>query len=92
VGATKVINGYLYVKVEEDKWTARHRLIVEEQLGRALTKAEYIRFKDGNRTNLDPSNLVVHLKNKNSILKQIESLKSRIAALQQEVADLESCI
>lgn len=92
IGTEKIINGYLYVKVADGHWQLKHRIIMEEMLGRPLTKAEYIRFKDGNRKNLDPDNLELHLTNKSSLLKRIKEVKKKIADLQQELADLEGLI
>ena len=38
---------------------ALHRLIASEMLGRALTRQERVRWRDGNVWNWDPSNLEV---------------------------------
>jgi hypothetical protein len=60
VGATRVApNGYHYTKLD-DGWKLTHRIVVEERLlHRALQADERVRFKDGNRANLDPENLEV---------------------------------
>src|SRR5262245_35403805 len=90
VGDESIVNGYVYVKVEEpDKWEPKHRLIIEEHLGRRLEKDEYIRCKDGNRRNLAASNIVV-LQKKTTTEQRIKKLKTRIAKLQDELADLEA--
>jgi hypothetical protein len=60
VGATRTApNGYHYTKTE-DGWELTHKLVAEEALGRKLASNERCRFKDGDRTNLKPDNIVVY--------------------------------
>lgn len=89
VGATRVSqNGYHHTR-QENGWVATHRLIAEEKLGRPLAENERISFADGDRTNLDPSNIIVTTKKTSSIRKQIARNKSRIRELQAQTAILE---
>lgn len=52
-------DGYTLVKTEQG-WRYVHHLVVEQRLGRPLTRAERrIRFADGDKSNLDPANLLI---------------------------------
>jgi hypothetical protein len=51
-------NGYLTRKTETG-WRFVHHLIAEQKIGRPLTKLDRTYFVDGNRRNLDPSNVAV---------------------------------
>jgi hypothetical protein len=87
-GDTRVApNGYHYTK-ENGKWRLTHHIVAERALGRSLTGAERVSFKDGDRENLSPENILVAPK-KNTKQDRIARLKERIAALQQELKDLE---
>lgn len=92
VGTETAINGYIYVRLEDGRWEAKHRLVAEEKLGRRLTAREYIRFKDGDRNNLDPDNLEIKLINRYSLIKRREELVKKIASLQEELVELETFI
>jgi len=82
-------NGYHYTKVE-NSWVPTAHIIASQGLGRAIdTTQERVTFADGDRTNLDPSNILVVPK-QTSKVKRIESLKKRIAKLQAELDVLES--
>jgi uncharacterized membrane protein len=63
-------NGYTWVRVEGG-WKYKHVLIAEEKLGRPLEADERVSFKDHNRTNFDPNNIVV-----STFTKKIPSLSS----------------
>lgn len=86
-GDISVSNGYTYVKTG-GKWVAKHKLVVEEKLGRALAGNEYIKFVDGDPANISPDNLVV-LERKTPTSERIKTLKRRIARLQEELSILE---
>lgn len=49
-------NGYIQVKTGS-KWAMQHRVVVEENIGRALTEQERVHHKDGNRSNNSLDNL-----------------------------------
>lgn len=60
-------DGYIEVKVAErpsgrgpshDNWVGKHRLAWEQANGRKLSDDEIVVFADGDRSNLDPGNLV----------------------------------
>jgi len=74
-------NGYHYTRTET-KWRLTHHLIAEKALGRPLTKEDRAVFRDGDRTNLDPSNIAV-VKKSNG-----KSVQARIAILDSKIADL----
>jgi hypothetical protein len=74
-------NGYRYIKVAERGWMLKHWLIWEEANGRQVKKEEeQIRFLDGDRNNLVPSNLV-------SIPKGTATLRKRIAQVQAQIEE-----
>jgi hypothetical protein len=55
-------NGYVRVYNSEDKLVYEHVLVMEESLGRKLTEREAVIWRDGNRQNNDPSNLMLGYK------------------------------
>ena len=75
VKATK--GGYLYCttnpphpfgekrKDRDKKYIYLHRAVMEQQLGRYLEPEEQVDHKDGDKTNNDPSNLVLALRGPN---------------------------
>jgi hypothetical protein len=89
IGEESIINGYVYVKLGEDDWRPKARLLIEDHLGRPLTNEEFIRFADKNPLNLDLSNLEVRTK-KNPLDVQIRKLEERIAKLQDELEALKA--
>ncbi len=90
VGDTNVAaNGYHYTKTKE-RWRLTHHLVAEAELGRAIdTSQERVVFVDGDRKNLDPSNVKV-IPKKNGKQQRIDTLKERIQLLQEELSELES--
>src|SRR5688572_30405741 len=55
-------DGYVRRYNDEGKLVYEHRMVMEAIVGRELTKDEVIQWKDGDRSNNDPSNLVLALK------------------------------
>lgn len=84
-------NGYHHTRVD-GKWLPTAHIIAEQIIGRPIDKdTEMVRFKDGNRGNLDPSNIWVQARpNKRSKEARIASLQARIAELQAQLKDLEN--
>lgn len=81
-------NGYHYRKVN-GTFRLVHHLIAEEKLGHPLdTTTHRVFFKDKDRDNLDPDNVIVAEK-RNSRYKRIETIKRKIALLEDELRDLE---
>jgi hypothetical protein len=54
-------NGYTMVKTAQG-WKFKHHLVAEQKLGRPLEKDERVTFKDNNRNNFDPDNILVSRK------------------------------
>jgi hypothetical protein len=86
-------NGYHYTRTE-DGWELTHKLIAEKTLGRKLADNERCRFIDGDRTNLDPSNIAVYVTTTSSkrrrlarLIARRDELNAEIAALEAEIAD-----
>lgn len=79
-------NGYHHTRVE-GAWRPTAHLIAERNLGRPIDHDnELVRFVDGNRSNLDRTNIVVQPRpNKKSREARIAQLEFRIADLQAEL-------
>jgi hypothetical protein len=73
-------NGYRYEKTLNG-WELIHRLIAVEQLKRPLRDNEYVSFADGDRTNLNPENIVVRQRGKTSLRRRAAQLEARIQEL-----------
>lgn len=87
-GATFVnANGYHYTRVE-GKWVATHHLVAQEKLGRTLRKDEFVSFADGQRNNLQPSNIIVKKRGQTSLRRRQAQLVSRIDDLCDELSDI----
>lgn len=67
----KTQNGYWTTKTEVGIWKYDHQLIAEEKLGRSLDPDEHVYFKDKDKDNLDPDNIVV-----DTVIKHVPSLDS----------------
>ena len=80
-------NGYWYVRTK-DEWRLKHHIIAEQSLGRKLKENERVSFKDGDRNNLDPSNLKV-AKQRNRKKERVQQLRAKIRVLQDELKELE---
>lgn len=79
-------NGYTQVKTEDRGWVGKHTLILEEKLGRKLRPGERAYFRDGDKSNLHPDNIV------HSETRSKKSIKARIAKLQAEIEDRQALI
>lgn len=55
-------DGYVRRYTDDGRLIYEHRMVMEAMLGRELKKEEVIQWLDGDRTNNDPSNLVLALK------------------------------
>jgi hypothetical protein len=89
VGTEKTsANGYHYIKTTRG-WELKHRLIAEQKLGRRLRAEEFAKFKDGDRDNLDPSNIAVELKGRTSLQRQLAQVTARIEELSATKHELE---
>lgn len=62
--------GYTEVRVSQGKFVLKHRLIWEEHFG-SIPKGNIVIFKDGDKTNLDISNLEMISKEENAIRNRI---------------------
>jgi hypothetical protein len=82
-------NGYHYVRCASG-WRLEHHVIAEETLGRAIdTGTDRVIFKDGDRDNLNPTNIIVKDKGVTSNKTRKARLKARIAELQAEYDAME---
>jgi hypothetical protein len=81
-GSTRISdNGYHYTKVD-GKWKLTHHIEAEAKLGRPIYVHERVYFKDRNKTNFDPDNIMV-------LSSGTEKLKARHAALQTQIRNLQ---
>lgn len=88
VGDTNVSdNGYHYVKTK-DGWRLAHHIIAEDKFGIKLNGEYTARFKDGNRNNLDPDNIILLEKGKGSLRKRQAVIEARIEELQAELKSI----
>lgn len=97
LGAERVaVNGYHYIKTPNG-WKLKHHIIAEKTLERTIdTKVETVKFKDHDRHNFNPDNIIVEPKKgitkaaqKARLQSRIEELQSRIEELQAQLDDLE---
>jgi hypothetical protein len=73
-------NGYHYIK-ENGKWRLKHHVIMEKTLGRPLMEWERVTFKDRNKDNLSPDNLVL-------VDKEGITPEQKIARIDREISNL----
>jgi hypothetical protein len=78
-------NGYTQVKTEEG-WRGKHTVILETKLGRKLKPGESARFADGDKSNLNPDNIIL-VEHRNA-----RSINARIAKLEAEIADRQAVL
>jgi hypothetical protein len=81
-------NGYHHTKTETG-WKATHVIRMEEKLGRPLLKHEFVKFIDGDRTNLDISNLELRVRgDRKGPQARIDVIDAQIEELQAEREEL----
>lgn len=80
-------NGYHYTRTKT-KWRLTHHIVAEEELGRSLQDNERVTFKDGDRTNISPDNIIVTAKKNSSLRKRLAIVEAKIAELQAERREL----
>jgi hypothetical protein len=80
-------NGYSYTKVD-GVWRMTHHVMAEEKIGRRLRADEGVRFKDNDRRNLVPENILVVVKGSLTVQKQITYVEARIQELQGQLVEL----
>lgn len=74
VGSTRVTpDGILQRKVTDTgytprDWKSEHSLVWEKHNGRPVPKGHIIRFRDGDRKNLDPENLILVNRRENAVI------------------------
>lgn len=84
-------NGYSYTYVQEGKEVKRiltHHLVARKKYGRPPAENERVVFDDGDRTNLDPSNISYAIKNgdtRKALLRRKATLEDKINELQAEL-------
>jgi len=79
-------NGYRYVKTSTG-WRLKHHLVAEETLGRPLSPDERVSFKDRNRENFDPKNIIVNVKmgtSNSGLNKRLTTIEERMIAFVED--------
>jgi hypothetical protein len=90
VGDVRVsANGYSYTNTFEG-WRLTHHLVAEAKYRRKIRPGERVIFKDRNRTNFDPDNILVHKQGATTKARKIAQLKARIKELEAALEELES--
>lgn len=88
IGDTMVnANGYHNTRTERG-WRLTHQLVAEKKLGRSLLPDEIVKFVDGDKTNLEPDNILVIKKNTVSLRRRKAVLEARIEDLLAELAEI----
>lgn len=89
VGATRISpNGYEYTKTP-DGWELTGRIVAAKKLGRKLLPTERIRYKDENRLNNHPDNIIVYTVRQKSQAARKADLEAKIEELQAQLEELE---
>jgi len=87
-------NGYIRVRdhTRVGGSVLKHRLVMEQHIGRPLRKDEQVRFKSRNKHDVTLSNLrlVTTEANRPDILKKIAQKERKIQELQEEIKDLKN--
>jgi hypothetical protein len=90
-GQTRVApNGYHYTRTPDRGWQLTGRLIAEKKLGRLLRPDERVRYKDNDRNNLSPDNILVTVKVPVSGSTKRARLEAKIAELQAQLEELDA--
>ena len=89
-GDTRVARNKYHYTCTSDGWVLTHRMLVELDIGRVLRKNERVKFLDGDRTNLDLSNLEVYQVRQKTRHQRISHLESRIEELTAELEELQA--
>lgn len=85
VGVTRIAqNGYHYTKTI-DGWRLTHHIIAEEKYGIKVTSEHLVRFADGKRRNLSPSNIEVVQKGRSSLRRRRAIIEARMDELKAEL-------
>jgi hypothetical protein len=88
-GDTRVSsNGYHYTRTVKE-WRLTHHIMAEQLLGRPLADNERVRFKDGNRYNLEADNIEVYKKGSSSIARTRAQLLARRDEIDAQLASLD---
>jgi len=82
-------NGYNNTRTE-DGWRPTHHLVAEAKYGRGLTAADRVKFVDGDKTNLQPENIIVVPRTTKSASVRLAKLYALRAEIDAEIRELES--
>lgn len=81
-------NGYSYTKILDEKgkpyWRLTHHIVAEKKLGRPLKEDERVAFV-GKPSDLSPGNIKIKKKALPPLDRRINTLRDRIADLQDEL-------
>jgi hypothetical protein len=78
-------NGYSCTRTK-DGWRFTHHLIAEAKIGRPINRAtEMVKFEDGDRSNLNPDNIII-------VARKTASANARLAKLIAQRAEIDAQI
>jgi len=69
--------GYVFLHQKPNQYKAKHRIVMEQHLGRKLSSNEIVHHIDGNKTNNDISNLVLVTRAEHVNIHRKQLLESR---------------
>lgn len=93
IGDTNVNkNGYHHSFVDDGTgigvWRLTHHIIAEQNIGRPLEKGERVLFKDIDRFNLEPNNIIIKKVQRNDRERRIKYLVKKYAEIGEELTKL----
>ncbi len=89
-GDTRIAKNKYHYTCTPDGWVLTHRMLVESDMDRDLRPNERVKFLDGDRTNLDLSNLEVYRVRQKTRHQRIAHLEARIEELTAELEELQA--
>lgn len=90
VGDTRIApNGYHYTRTEGG-WELTSRIVAGRTLGRPLEGTERVTFIDGDRGNLEPSNLRVAVIRTSSAARRKARLEAKVQEFIAEIEELDT--
>jgi hypothetical protein len=96
-GETRKSDGYIQIHLPGGQKTYKHRLVMEQHLGRPLRPDELVHHIDGNKENNDLSNLQLlhigeHHPGSGNYYQQWQEALARIRVLEQEILELKAAL
>lgn len=87
-------NGYTYEKTSTG-WRLLHHLVAERTLKREITKADRVSFKNNDRTDFRPENIIVTVKadiSTSGYYRRLHSIEERMVDLVDDAPDTKTAL